>query len=157
MNENIVNKLLMGGCIAGAALIWAGSDFSCLDSGRSKGDVAAPTHTIYEGSRKVDLGRIVGGEQLKNALSSTAQDLGWKISFRETYERGYKLGSVEETRKYRWTEVDVSTRQNHRLELTVYDSYYSFEGEAASLAVTSGPDEEVKTYLNRLSHHLKTE
>lgn len=160
--------LIIGGGIALAGTLFAsGIDFSYLDSGRSRKDAniyasdktAPDSRTISNDSYNVDLGRFVEGEQLKKALSSSAQDLGWRISFRDVFEKSYALEPVEERLKPKWTDVDVSIRPDYGLQLIIHEDDPLFKGQPrqASLYVTSGRDEEVKKYLGRLSHHLKKE
>jgi len=86
------------------------------------------------------------------ALSNAANDRGYSINFDEVYEKGYRLGSVEETSNYQWTEGNVSAVPMQGIEFTIHGD----TSRAALYVKPSGfvSDEEIRQYLDTLSSYL---
>ena len=119
---------------------------SQIDSSRFKNAT-----NIAAFSNHVDLGRTASRIQLRTALSNAANDRGYDINFNEIYEKGYRLGSIEETREYQRTEVNVSIGPMQGIELTIYNDARAFLYVRPSGFVS---DNEIRQYLNVLSKHL---
>lgn len=99
----------------------------------------------------VDLGKTVSRTELRIALSNAAKDLDWNINFTESYEKTYKLGSVEEIIRHRWTNVSISSGPISGIDAVIYGSRntYYFDINPGFIS-----DNEIKDYLSAVSKHL---
>lgn len=159
MNKFALAAIVIGGSSFGGALA-ASRYFKC----DSISDIADSGTISYLGdfSSDVDLGRIVSTVQLKTALSKAAADLGYNIDFNEVYQKGYKLGSVQETKEYLWTKANVFTHSGSKLnglEFTIHDNSEHGDEKVALTIYPFGDvsDENVKKYLGKLSDYLSNE
>ncbi len=146
MNKRTLAAIVAAVGIAGGALA-----VSQVDSSRFRN---ASESLIY--FRDVDMGRTVSRAELMTALSDAASDRSWNINFKKVYEKGYKLGSVKETSNYQWTKANLPIGPMRGLELTIS----GFSPADANLTVRPlgfVSDEEIRQYLDRLSHHLQKE
>ncbi len=141
MNKRTLASILTVVGIAGGALA-----VSQVDSSR----INNAFEGIASSRKKVDLGRTVSETQLKSALSNVAKDMGYNINFNKVFEKGYRLGSVEETSKYLWTEVNVSIGPTHGIEFIIYEGSTLMEIRPSGFA----SDEEIKQYLSGVSNYL---
>ncbi len=100
----------------------------------------------------VDLGKTVSRTELKTALSNAAKDIGWSINFTESYEKRYKLGSVVETSRYRWTDVNISSGPMSGIDSRIYGTENNAYLEVDPTGFIS--NDEIKNYLSAVSKHL---
>jgi len=140
MGKRTLVAILATTVIAGGALA-----ISQVDSSRFTNVINTDLYN------SVDLVGTVSRTQLIKALSNAANDMGYDIKFKEVYEKGYRLGSVEETSRYQLTKGNVSIRPMCGIK------FYINGDTRASLDLTPlGPvsDEEIKQYLSTLSNYL---
>lgn len=57
--------------------------------------------------RRVHLGQEVSVGVLEKILSDAAIDIGWKAKIKDSYRTDYRLGSLHQEEKYRWTDVNL--------------------------------------------------
>ncbi len=148
-----MNKLTLAAIVAATGIATGGAvAVSRMDPSRFRNTQE------YISPKSVDLGMKISRDQLLEAVLSAAYDVtGKEVHFKEVYDKGYKLGSVEETREYRWTEVEVSLGFMRGLELTIHKSGFG-DNQKASLTVRPlgfVSDKEIKGYLNKLSANLQ--
>lgn len=105
---------------------------------------------------KVEIGKTVTYESLESALREAAKDMGWEVSAKDKFSKGYRLGSVHETREYKWTDFNLRGLVLPLMQITVHD-----KGSTDSFSVLTGLlwgvalPLEVRKYLSAVSGHLE--
>ncbi|MBI3622892.1 hypothetical protein HY212_02315 [Candidatus Pacearchaeota archaeon] len=105
---------------------------------------------------KVDIGRTVDYETLEKALFEAAKKVGLKARVEDQFDRGYKLGSVQETQRYSNTMVYLRGRFFPAMAI-----YISGKGLADSFSVWNNvplnglaSESTVRAYLSAVSEAL---
>jgi len=89
-------------------------------------------------------------------LREAANDLGWKVSVKDNFDKGYKLGSVHEVRKYVCTDFNLRGTFLPSMQVTLYgkestNHFSVYTGLPGGVAL----QHEVKRYLSAVSGHLE--
>ncbi|MBI2045108.1 hypothetical protein HYT23_03550 [Candidatus Pacearchaeota archaeon] len=105
--------------------------------------------------KKVDIGRTVDYETLERALRSAAEKVGLRATFSDQYSEGYRLGSVQETKAYSHTIVNLSGRFLPAMEIIIYDKHPTNRFSVWSgLGWGFASKSTVKAYLSAVSEAL---
>lgn len=103
----------------------------------------------------VRIGRTVDYKKLETALIRAAEEVGWKASVKDEFERNYKLGSVHETHDYHHTMVHLRGRVFSAMKVFILnknptDTFFVWQGLPWGLASNS----KVQEYLSAVSRNL---
>ena len=106
---------------------------------------------------QVEIGRTVSFDSLETAVRDAAEEMGWKVEVRAIYEKGYKLGSVEETSNYKHTEFVLKGRFGRRIKtLRVYGRGATPNFFMSDIGDGTMSAKKTIEYLSAVSEHLST-
>ena len=104
---------------------------------------------------EVDIGRKVSYETLDKALRGAAEDLGYKVTVRDKFNKKYRLGSIHEEQEYKFTDYEIRGTFLRAMQVTTFkdkekDYFFVNMGPPFGVALPH----EVKKYLSVVSEHL---
>ena len=104
---------------------------------------------------RVDIGKKVDYKTLETALIRAAEEVGWKAGVQDEFEKGYRLGSVEETQDYMSTIVYLRGRLFPAMQVRMHNKNLSdgfFIRTGFPFGVAS--EKRIRKYLNVVSANL---
>jgi len=105
---------------------------------------------------KVEIGRTVSYEALEKALLEAAKKVGLRARVEDQFEQGYKLGSVQETRRYSHTMVYLRGRLLPAMAIYIHGKGLATDFRVWNNVPSNGfaSESTVKEYLNAVSEVL---
>lgn len=67
----------------------------------------------------MNIGKKVDYKTLETALIKAAEEVGWRASAEDKFEKGYRLGSVEEIQKYSGTRIRLKGKYFAAAQITL--------------------------------------